>query len=147
MKKSPIRVFIFVLLFFPVISCSRGEDQSFSCDVDYVQLVDNTHARVAFDVVQDEVLRVYTVDTTYTTNKGTFRVGNDLVRIANFVQNGNQATFDFYYGENLGAFCADLFDAVPSHTHDPFHAEATRETSDKGIGKWKIKKKRKLSIQ
>lgn len=87
------------------------------------------------------------VDTTYTANKGTFRVGNDLVRIANFVQNGNQATFEFYYGENLGPFCADLFDAVPTHAHDPFQAEATREISDKGIGKWKIKKKRKISVQ
>ena len=71
------------------------------------------------------------------------------VNIYNFIANGNEAKFDFEYGANLGAFCAELFPNIPSHDHNPFAAEALKSLSGKNIGKWKIKKKttRRLSEQ
>lgn len=140
-----MRKLVLLYLFFFSIGCQKDPAPSFSCDVDYVEIIDQTTARVFFEVSQDDVRRNYTVESSYTSRNNSYTIGDQLVLIENFVVNGNQATFDFYYGENLGAFCATLFDAVPPHNHDAFTATAERSTSGKGIGKWKIKQKRTLS--
>ena len=73
-----------------------------------------------------------------------YTIGDDLVRLENFNINDNEAMFDFYYGENLGPFCASLFERLPAHDHTAFTAQAERVLSGKGIGKWKIKRKEKI---
>lgn len=141
--KAPLHL-LFAFLF---LACSKKEDDSssFLCEVDYVQFIDATSARVNFVVTHQDQQKNYLVNNTYSQKGQNFTVGEDLVRIENFVQKGNEATFEFYFGENLGPYCTTLFDAVPPHQHDPFNAEAELDTSAKGIGKWKIKKKRVIS--
>lgn len=135
----------YLSLFLLLLACQKDNEANFTCDVDYVEIIDATTARVVFEVSQDNTVRNYTVDSDYTARENSYIVGDQLVILENFIVNGNEATFDFYYGENLGAFCADLFDAVPPHDHQAFTAQAERSLSGKGIGKWKIKQKRPIS--
>ncbi len=127
------------------LACQKDNETNFSCEVDYVEIIDATSARVAFVVTQDNVARNYIVERSYSLSNRNFSIGDQLVSLENFAIDGNEATFDFYYGENLGPFCADLFNAVPPHEHQAFSAEAEKILSGKGIGKWKIKQKRVLS--
>ena len=57
-----------------------------------------------------------------------------------FDQKENIATFVFEYGDNLGFFCAQIFESLPQHIHYSFDAEAELITTGKNVGKWKIKK-------
>lgn len=136
-------LFLSLSLFF--LACQKDNEANFSCDVDYVEIIDATTARVVFEVSQDKLVRNYSVDSNYTASDNNYVIGDQLILLENFIVNGNEATFDFYYGENLGAFCADLFEAVPPHEHQAFTAQAERSLSGKGIGKWKIKQKRTIS--
>ena len=123
------------------LACQKDNEINFSCDVDYVEIIDGTTARVVFEVTQDNTVKNYTVDSNYTRRENDYIIGDQLVVLENFVVDGNEATFDFYYAENLGAFCADLFNAVPPHDHEAFTAQAEKSLTGKGIGKWKIKRK------
>lgn len=136
------RTYLFVFILF-LVSCTKEntDNDDFVCKVDYVQFINSTSAKVNFTVSKDGVEKNYLVDNTYSKENENYFIGDELVRIENFIQNGSEATFDFYFGENLGPYCMSLFEAVPPHQHDPFNAEAEREDSDKTIGKWKIKKK------
>ena len=76
---------------------------------------------------------------------GLITIGDKLIYVNNFLAKDQKATFDFYYGENLGPFCMELFSAIPMHSHDAFNAEADRVDYSKNVGKWKVKKVRTLS--
>lgn len=141
MKKTILYLFCVLIC----LSCQKDNESSFNCDVDYVEIIDGTTARVVFEVSQGDAVRNYTVESDYTARANNYVIGDQLVLLENFIINGNQATFDFYYGENLGAFCAELFNAVPPHEHQAFTAQAQKSLSGKGIGKWKIKQKRTIS--
>ena len=81
----------------------------------------------------------------YTANNRLITIGDKLIHVNDFTSKGDKATFDFYYGENLGPFCMELFSAIPMHPHDAFNAEADRVDSDKNAGKWKVRKMKTLS--
>ena len=75
--------------------------------------------------------------------------GEDLVYIRDFQSTAKGgATFRFEYGEALGFFCAQVFEELPIHIHQNFDAEADLEIlpTDRGVGKWKIKKKSNYSL-
>ena len=112
--------------------------------MDYVHFIDNTTARVNFVVSLNGVEKNYIVDQSYQKQGDTFQIGDGLVNIENFVQTGDEARFDFYYGENLGPFCMELFNAIPMHQHEAFNAEAELDLNSKNVGKWKIKRKSTL---
>ena len=143
---------VLVLLFANVtLSCSKNGSnidphlQGFICKVDYVELKDNSSAKIKFDISYDGEKESFIVNENFKFSNDTYSVGDELVNINSFVINGNQATFNFYYGSNLGDFCKNIFNAIPPHNHDPFGAEAEKTESDKGVGRWKIKKKTSIS--
>ena len=78
----------------------------------------------------------------------TIPIGDDLVYIRDFRTSKGGARFRFEYGESLGFFCAQIFEELPVHIHQNFDAEAELETlpTDKGVGRWKIKKKSNFSL-
>ena len=140
---------LFVLLF---SSCTIEDllelDSSadvFTCQVSSVDFVSAGSVNVVFDVSLFSVTKSYTVEQSYVEQNGLITVGDSLIYINDFYSKGNTATFDFYYGENLGPFCLDLFSAMLAHNHDAFSAEADRVLSGKNTGKWKVKKRVKLS--
>ena len=136
---------LFLGINFILLGCKKETSSVFLCDVDYVEIIDGSTARVLFQVTHNDSLKSYTLNTTYRLENRNYTIGNDLVRLENFTFNENQANFDFYYGENLGPFCATLFQRLPDHDHTPFSAEAERVLSGKGIGKWKIKRKQNIT--
>ena len=99
---------------------------------------------VVFSVSLAGETKFYNVTENYTVNNQLMTIGDNLIHINEFTAKGETATFDFYYGENLGPFCMELFSAIPMHSHNAFNAEADRVISEKNLGKWKIKKKRQL---
>ena len=114
------------------------------CTVDYVEFTSDVSANVKFDVIVDGVSDSFIAKHSYTTQNSNYLIGDNIVNIYNFLQNGNEANFDFEYGLNLGAFCAELFPNIPAHEHNPFVAEAIKNLNGKNLGKWKIKKKTTL---
>lgn len=122
-----------------------GLDDVFTCQVSTVDFVSADSVNVRFEVSLLGVSKYYTVEQSYVEQNGLITVGDSLIYINDFSAKGNTATFDFYYGENLGDFCLDLFSAIPMHSHDAFAAEADRVLSGKNVGKWKVKKRVTLS--
>ena len=142
MKKGALLILSAILC---IMGCNKEASSTFLCDVDYVEIIDGSTARVVFEVTHNDSLKSYTLNTTYQLQNRNYSIGDDLVRLENFTINENEANFDFYYGDNLGFFCAELFSSpLPSHNHDAFSAEAERVLSGKGIGKWKIKRKQTI---
>ena len=140
---------ILISILFILISCSSENDElveaQFICTVDYIEFTSNSSAFVKFDVIVDGISDSFIAEHSFTTTQGSnYFIGENIVNIYNFIANGNEAKFDFEYGANLGAFCAELFPNIPSHDHNPFAAEALKSLSGKNIGKWKIKKKTTL---
>jgi len=139
---------ICILSFALIISCSKENDElvqvQFICTVDYVEFTSDVSANVKFDVVVDGISDSYIAKHSYSTQNSNYLIGDNIVNIYNFLQNGNEANFDFEYGLNLGAFCAELFPNIPAHEHNPFAAEAIKDLNGKNLGKWKIKKKTTL---
>ena len=119
--------------------------QDFICTVDYVELKDDSSAKIKFDISFNGKEESFFVNENYKFSNNIYSVGDELVNIDKFIINGNQATFNFYYGSNLEDFCKNIFNAIPPHNHDPFGAEAEKTESDKGVGRWKIKKKTPMS--
>ena len=127
------------------LGCKKESAATFLCDVDYVEIIDGSTARVLFEVTHNYSLKSYTLNTTYQLQNHNYTIGDDLVRLENFILEENEASFDFYYGDNLGPFCANLFNSsLPPHNHDAFSASAERILSGKSIGKWKIKRKQTI---
>lgn len=139
---------ICILSFALIISCSKENDElvqvQFICTVDYVEFTSDVSANVKFDVIVDGISDSYIAKHSYSTQNSNYLIGDNIVNIYNFLQNGNEANFDFEYGLNLGAFCAELFPNIPAHEHNPFAAEAIKDLNGKNLGKWKIKKKTTL---
>ena len=137
-----------VLSFILFYSCSKENNDSvevqFICTVDYVEFTSDVTANVKFDVIVDGISDSYIAKHSYSTQNSNYFIGDNIVNIYNFAQNGNEASFDFEYGLNLGAFCAEIFPNIPAHEHNPFAAEAIKDLNDKNLGKWKIKKKTTL---
>jgi len=148
-KSKTMKNKLIILIFFFLISCSSANDElveaQFVCTVDYVEFTSNSSAFVKFDVILDGISDSFIAEQTYNTQGSNFLIGDKIVNIYNFSADGNQATFDFEYGENLGSFCVDLFPNIPMHNHNPFAAEAVKDLSGKNVGRWKIKKKTNLN--
>jgi len=148
MRLSLSLLSICILSFALIISCSKENDElvqvQFICTVDYVEFTSDVSANVKFDVIVDGISDSYIAKHSYSTQNSNYLIGDNIVNIYNFIQNGNEASFDFEYGLNLGAFCAELFPNIPAHEHNPFAAEAIKDLNDKNLGKWKIKKKTTL---
>lgn len=142
MKKILASAFLFL------VGCSSDSDEvletQFVCTVDYVEFTSDMSANVKFDVIVDGISDSFIAKHSYTTRNSNYLIGDNIVNIYNFIQNENEANFDFEYGVNLGAFCAGLFPNIPAHEHNPFAAEAMKDLSGKNLGKWKIKKKTTL---
>ena len=142
MKKILASAFLFL------VGCSSDSDEvletQFVCTVDYVEFTSDMSANVKFDVIVDGISDSFIAKHSYTTRNSNYLIGDNIVNIYNFIQNENEANFDFEYGVNLGAFCAVLFPNIPAHEHNPFAAEAMKDLSGKNLGKWKIKKKTTL---
>jgi len=140
------KLLLLFILFFS--SCTEEEldvfQEVFTCQVSTVEFVSSTSINVVFDVSLLGVTKSYVVEQSYVEENGLITIGDSLIYINDFSAKGNKATFDFYYGENLGPFCMELFSAIPMHSHDAFAAEADRVLSGKGVGKWKVKKRTKL---
>ncbi|MGC6402690.1 MAG: hypothetical protein ACON4A_04505 [Flavobacteriaceae bacterium] len=133
------------LLFF---SCSKAQEEisdEFECTVDYIEFIDNSNAIVKFDTTNERLKRSFYGRYTYVKEGGNYYMGDKKVTILNFKQEGDKATFNFIYGENLGPFCANLFEILPDHDHVNFGAEAVKVKSGKSVGRWKIKKKSTLN--
>jgi len=139
---------ICILSFILIYSCSKENDElvevQFICTVDYVEFTSDVSANVKFDVIVDGISDSFIAKHSYSTQNSNYLIGDNIVNIYNFLQNGNEANFDFEYGLNLGAFCAELFPNIPAHEHNPFAAEAIKDLNGKNLGKWKIKKKTTL---
>ena len=148
MKFSLSLLFICGLSIELFYSCSKENDDlveaQFVCTVDYVEFTSDVSANVKFDVIVDGISDSFMAKHSYSTQNSNYLIGDNIVNIYNFNQNENEASFDFEYGLNLGAFCAELFPNIPAHEHNPFAAEAIRDLSGKNLGKWKIKKKTTL---
>jgi len=142
MKKSLFENLIIsaVCLFF--ICCEKENDMvdEFSCTVDYIELKENSKAVVKFDITLNGVLKSSFLSDEYIFEKEHYLIGDDVINILNFVQKGNEATFDFEYGSNCGPICKNLFENIPTHEHLTLIVEAEKSLSDKVVGKWKIKK-------
>ena len=139
MKKN---LLIIIFIFY---SCSKvTTEDNFLCTVDYVEFVDETNVIVKFDTSLDGITKSYFGNYNYVQNKNNFYIGDQLVNITNFVEEENNATFTFEYGENLGFFCATLFEILPEHIHFTFDAEAEKDPTGKTVGRWKIKKRNNL---
>lgn len=142
-----MRSSLICMLFLPVIfSCAKKDDQKpvYSCEADYVHFIDFNTAQINFIVSLEGVEKNYIVDANYQKQDNNFEIGDQLINIENFTQQGDEASFDFYYGANLGPFCMQLFDAIPMHTHEAFNAEANLDLNSKNVGKWNIKRKRSI---
>lgn len=141
--KTPKKILIACLFF---ISCNKEEQSTdhFLCTVDYVEFVDISNVIVKFETTYKGVTRPYFGKYTYLKENNNYYIGDQMVSILNFSQQENEATFIFSYGENLGYFCATLFETLPEHIHFTFDAEAEKVISGKSVGKWKIKKKTTL---
>ena len=130
-----------------LVGCSDNdsEEYDFECSVDFVEFKANNIATVKFDVELEGIKDSYFVEQAYTQEASDFFIGDNLVNIKSFTAKGNEATFTFEYGENLGPFCVELFSAIPKHTHDTFEAEAEKVVTGKAVGKWKIKKRKAIN--
>jgi hypothetical protein len=140
---------LFLYIFISTLGCSKENDElveaQFICTVDYVEFTSDEAALVKFDVIVDGISDSYIAKHSYSTQNSNFFIGDKIVNIYNFSENGNEALFDFEYGSNLGAFCVELFPDIPMHEHNPFAAEAIKDLNGKNIGRWKIKKKTTLN--
>ena len=140
---------VFILLMLSLIGCQRMNQEpvvAFECDVESIEFISDDVAEVVFIVTLEEQIQRYTVNQSYTNIDGEINIGEGLVYVSDFQATSSRATFDFYYGERLGPFCLELFDAIPVHNHVDFSAEATRSLSGKGVGKWRIVSKQNLSL-
>lgn len=139
--KSYLLCLLLLSLFY--MSCAKKDDQApaYSCEADYIHFIDANTARINFIVSLEGVEKNYIVDANYQKQNNNFDIGDDLIAIENFTQRGDAASFDFYYGANLGAFCKQLFNAIPAHTHQAFNADADLDLNSKNVGKWKIKRR------
>jgi len=142
MKKSLFENLIIsaVCLFF--ICCEKENDivDEFSCTVDYIEFKENSKAVVKFDITLNGVLKSSFLSDEYVFEEEHYLIGDDVINILNFVQKGNEATFDFEYGSNCGPICKNLFENIPTHEHLTLSVEAEKSLSDKVVGKWKVKK-------
>jgi len=142
MKKSLFENLIIsaVCLFF--ICCEKENDKvdEFSCTVDYIEFKENSKAVVKFDITLNGVLKSSFLSDEYVFEEEHYLIGDDVINILNFVQKGNEATFDFEYGSNCGPICKNLFENIPTHEHLTLSVEAEKSLSDKVVGKWKVKK-------
>jgi len=136
------------------ISCEGVDDDIendfFECTVDFVQFVDDENAIVRFETTLGEETNYFYGRYAYDLDDDDdYAIGDDLVYIRDFQNTANGvATFRFEYGEALGFFCAQVFEELPIHRHQNFDAEADLEIlpTDRGVGKWKIKKKSNYSL-
>jgi hypothetical protein len=117
---------LFLYIFISTLGCSKENDElveaQFICTVDYVEFTSDEAALVKFDVIVDGISDSYIAKHSYSTQNSNFFIGDKIVNIYNFSENGNEALFDFEYGSNLGAFCVELFPDIPMHEHNPFAA-------------------------
>ena len=141
------------LLLILLIYCSKSDngvdEDFFECTVDFVQFVDEENAIVRFETTLGNETNYYYGRYPYTLEGNDYSIGDDLVYIRNFESTANGgATFRFEYGASLGFFCAQIFEELPVHIHQNFDAEAELETlpTDKGVGRWKIKRKTNFSL-
>jgi hypothetical protein len=143
---------LLLFIFLPFISCGEDDDidnNFFECTVDFVQFVDEENAIVRFETTLGDETNYYYGRYAYNLNDNDYKVGDDLVYIRDFQSTSKGvATFRFEYGEALGFFCAQVFEELPIHVHQNFDAEADLEVlpTDKGVGRWKIKKKSNYSL-
>ena len=142
---------LFIGLMF--ISCDGVDDDLdndfFECTVDFVQFVDNENAIVRFEITLGEETNYYYVRYAYDLDDDDYAIGEDLVYIRDFQSTAKGgARFRFEYGKALGFFCAQVFEELPIHVHQNFDAEADLEVlpTDRGVGRWKIKKKSNYSL-
>ena len=64
---------------------------------------------VVFSVSLAGDTKFYNVTENYTVNNQLMTIGDNLIHINEFTAKGETATFDFYYGENLGPFVWNYF--------------------------------------
>jgi len=127
-----------------LIGCSidgEVDDDFFECTVDYIEFVDDTNVIVRFETTLGVETNYYYGRYTYSKIGSDYLIGDNMVQIKGFKSAGNQASFTFEYGENLGFFCASIFEVLPEHIHFTFDAEAELSDSSKNVGRWKIRKK------
>lgn len=148
MKRSISFLGLFLLIY-----CSKSDDRVeedfFECTVDFVQFVDEENAIVRFETTLGDETNYYYGRYPYSVNENDYLIGDDLVYIRDFQTTAKGgATFRFEYGASLGFFCAQIFEELPVHIHQNFDAEAELEIlpTDKGVGRWKIKKKSNFSL-
>ncbi len=137
------KTYLFFLILL-IISCSSNEieDDFFECTVDYVSFVDDNNAIIRFETSLGKETNYYYGRYAYTREGNDYLIGDRMVHIRGFESKENQASFTFEYGENLGFFCASIFEELPAHIHFTFDAEAERSTTiNRSVGKWKIKRK------
>ena len=142
-----------LLLFLAIVACGKSNDEIdddfFECTVDFVQFVDEQNAVVRFETSLGSETNYFYGRYTYTVDGNNYSIGDDLVYIRDFQTTAKGgATFRFEYGESLGPFCKQIFEELPVHIHQNFDAEAELEIlpTDKGVGRWKIKKKSNFSL-
>ena len=154
--RNLLYLYLFSLLSVVLIYSCQKEDihdsnheDFFECTVDFVQFVDDQNAIVRFETTLGEQTNYYYGRYAYVKDGNDYAIGDDLVYIRNFESTTKRgATFRFVYGESLGFFCAQIFETLPVHVHQNFDAEAELVTdpTDKGVGKWRIKKKNNYSL-
>ena len=157
MKKLLYPFSLVLTTFIILYSCSAEEEDIhdnnhenfFECTVDFVQFVDNENAIVRFETTLGDQTNYFYGRYSYVKDGNDYEIGDDLVYIRNFeLAAKGEATFRFIYGESLGFFCAQIFETLPVHIHQNFDAEAELviDPSDKGVGKWRIRKKNNYSL-
>ena len=126
----------------------KNHENFFECTVDFIQFVDDQNAVVRFETTLGNQTNYYYGRYHYIKDGNDYAIGDDLVYIRNFESTAKGgATFRFVYGESLGFFCAQIFETLPVHIHQNFDAEAELDLdpANKGVGKWRIKKKSNYS--
>lgn len=126
----------------------KNHENFFECTVDFIQFVDDQNAVVRFETTLGNQTNYYYGRYYYIKDGNDYAIGDDLVYIRNFESTAKGgATFRFVYGESLGFFCAQIFETLPVHIHQNFDAEAELDLDpvNKGVGKWRIKKKSNYS--
>ena len=89
------------------------------CYVDELTFFDETSFELIFKTIINEEEKTYTYSGEIAQGeKNTFVLGNQLAKLIDFKHRGDQVSFHFEYGENLGMFCTRKNHPYP-HKHLP----------------------------
>jgi|TARA_B110000211_G_scaffold154218_1_gene175038 hypothetical protein len=70
-----MKILLLFLLVSLTMSCSKNENQDFSCSLDYVELIDNSFATIKFDISLNAKKESFILNENYTFSNDIYSVG------------------------------------------------------------------------